>query len=673
MRREQYGCGGKRHSSDRICTPDGLGTSLNKDMKISLRTKLIGSSLAVIIIFGVAVTLVGIRLIADGLISQTQDRVRTDLNSARRIYHDEIKETENLVRLTGTRFFIKNALLGNDRETLQRELNQIREYESLDVLTLTDENGRVTVRSRNPAVHGDSQADDELVSQVLSRKKVVAGTVIVPKEELTKEGEDLAQQVYMKVIPTPKAKQSSEAEESSAMMIKAAAPVLNGDGSLVGVLYGGRLLNRNYEIVDDVKSIVYQGVKYKGKEIGTATIFQGDLRISTNVKREDGSRAIGTRVSEEVYEQVLVKGLPWMHKAFVVNSWYIAAYEPIKDVEGKIVGILCVGVLEQKFVDMRRRAILIFLGITLVGMIIALTVSSLLASGILKPLEHLVLASRQLAKGNLECRVKLKSRDEMGELGETFNLMASSLKDRDERLKEHTERQIMKLERLATLGQLAGGVAHEINNPLGTISIYAQMALDELGKDNDSCKEDLKVVMKQTNRAGKIVKDLLEFARQFQPEMRTVNVNDVLGKAIRMTTHPAQLKDVRVITQLTQGLPSINGDSDKLQQVFVNIIVNALQAMTKGGELTVSTRLTEDNEFIEIEISDTGCGIPEEHLGKLFDPFFSTKEIGKGTGLGLSVSLGIVQKHNGSINVRSKVGQGSTFIVRLPAEGKKRK
>ncbi|GAH99572.1 unnamed protein product, partial [marine sediment metagenome] len=173
--------------------------------------------------------------------------------------------------------------------------------------------------------------------------------------------------------------------------------------------------------------------------------------------------------------------------------------------------------------------------------------------------------------------------------------------------------------------------------------------------------------------AGKIVKDLLEFARQFEPEMRTMNVNDVLGKAVGMTTHPAQLKDVKVITHLTQELPSINGDSDKLQQVFINIIVNALQAMTKGGKLTVSTRLTEDNEFIEIEISDTGCGIPEEHLSELFDPFFSTKEIGKGTGLGLSVSLGIVQKHNGSINVRSKVGQGSTFIVRLPAEGKKRK
>ncbi len=672
MNREQHGCGGKRHFIYRSRTPDKFGTSLNKDMKMSLRTKLIGSSLAVIIVFGIAITLVGIRLIADGLISQTQDRVRTDLNSARRIYNDEIKETKNLVRMTGARFFIKNALLENNRETLQKELNQIREDESLDILTLTDENGRVTLRSRNPAVHGDSQADDELVSRVLSSKEVVAGTVIVPKEELTKEGEDLAQQAYMKVVPTQKAKQGIEDEESSAMMIKAAAPILSDDGSLVGVLYGGRLLNRNYEIVDDVKAIVYQGVKYKEKEIGTATIFQGDLRISTNVKRDDESRAIGTRVSEEVYEQVLEKGLPWMHRAFVIDHWYIAAYEPIKDIKEKIVGILSVGVLEQKFVDLRRRAILIFLGITLSAMIIALTVSSLLARGILKPLEHLVLASRQLAKGNLESRVKLESGDEMGELGKTFNLMASSLKDRDERLKEHTERQIMKLERLATLGQLAGGVAHEINNPLGTISIYAQMALDELGKDNDSCKDDLKVVIKQTNRAGKIVKDLLEFARQTEPEIRTVNVNDVLGKAIGMTNHPAQLKDVRVVTQLTQGLSGVNGDSDKLQQVFVNIIVNALQAMTKGGELTISTKLTEDNKFIEIEISDTGCGIPEEQMGKLFDPFFSTKEIGEGTGLGLSVSLGIVQKHNGTIDVRSMVGQGSTFIVRLPAKGKKR-
>ena len=163
------------------------------------------------------------------------------------------------------------------------------------------------------------------------------------------------------------------------MCVKAAVPVFGYDGNLIGVLYDGNLLNRNYKIVDRVKEIVYQEVKYKGKDIGTATIFQGDLRISTNVKQEDGSRAIGTRVSEEVYEQVLEKGLPWIDRAFVVNNWYIAAYEPIKNIEGKIIGVLYVGILEEKFMDMRNRAIAMFSVITLAGMIMALVVSSFLA------------------------------------------------------------------------------------------------------------------------------------------------------------------------------------------------------------------------------------------------------------------------------------------------------
>jgi two-component system NtrC family sensor kinase len=505
------------------------------------------------------------------------------------------------------------------------------------------------------------------VSQVLLAKQVIAGTAIIPRDELIKEGTHLAEQAYMKVIATAKAKPTLETEETSAMMIKAAAPVLHSDGSLLGVLYGGNLLNRNFEIVDRVKQTIYRGTKYKGKDIGIATIFQGDLRISTNVEVKNGSRAVGTRVSKEVYGQVLEKRRPWIQRAFVVNDWYIAAYEPIKDINREIIGILSTGILEEKFVDMRRSAILDFLGITVAGMIIALVVSGLLARGILKPIKHLVFASRQLAKGNLEYQVKLKSKDEIGELEETFNLMTSSLKERDEKLKEYTSQQIMKSERLATLGQLAAGVAHEINNPLGTISLYAQMTLDELGKDNDSCRENLEVVMKQTNRAGRIVKDLLEFARQSEPEMKILNVNNVLRKAIAITTHPAELQNISLATHLAGELPDVRGDTDKLQQVFVNVIINALQAMLNGGELTVGTRLAENGKFVEIEISDTGCGIPQEDLGKLFDPFFSTKKTGEGTGLGLSVSLGIIQKHNGTIDVKSKIDEGSTFIIRLPA------
>jgi len=281
-------------------------------MKISLRTKLIISFLAVIIICGSVATLVGIRLIGTGIINQAQDKVKNDLNSARQIYREETENIKDIVRFNALRFFMKDAILADDVETLEKELQQIRKTESLDILTLTDRRGRVIVRARNPSVTGDSQAHDTLVGRVLSDAQVLSATDIVSERELMKEGADLAGQAHIKFIPTPKAKPVPETEQDAGMMIKTAAPVLGYDGSLIGVLYGGNLLNRNYDIVDRIKETVYQEVKYKGKDIGTATIFQDDLRISTNVRGEDGKRAIGTRISEDVYEQVLVKGRSWI-------------------------------------------------------------------------------------------------------------------------------------------------------------------------------------------------------------------------------------------------------------------------------------------------------------------------------------------------------------------------
>jgi len=641
-----------------------------KIMKISLRAKLIISFLAVIIICGLVATLVGMRLIGTGIIGQAQDKVRTDLNSAREIYREETENIKDIVRFTALRFFIKDAILDNDTERLQQELDEIRKRESLDVLTLTDKIGRVIVRSRNPSVSGDNQAHDELVSEVLSGEEVVAGTVIIPKEELIKEGLDIAEQAHIKFIATPKEKPSLEIEETSGMIIKAAAPVFGRDGSLVGVLYGGNLLNRNYKIVDRVKEIVYQGVKYKGKDIGTATIFQGDLRISTNVEGEDGSRAIGTRVSEEVYERVLVKGLPWIDRAFVVNNWYIAAYEPIKNIKAETIGVLYVGILEEKFTDMRKRAIAMFLGITLAGMIIALIVSSFLANGVLHPIKHLVFASHQLAKGNLDYRVKTTRKDEIAELAETFNLMASSLKERDEKLKEYTSQQIMKSERLATLGQLAAGVAHEINNPLGAVLMYTHLALEDF-EGKDVLRKNLEKTVTEASRCKDIVKGLLDFARQTEPKVEESDVNETLERTLALVENQALFQNVKIAKVFPPSLPRTMMDGGQIQQVFTNIVLNAAEAMEGRGELTIVTRMSREGESIEIEFTDTGHGIPQENLEKIFDPFFTTKEVGHGTGLGLAVSYGIIAKHKGTIDVKSEAGKGTTFIVRLPliAEG----
>jgi len=637
-------------------------------MKISLRTKLIISFLAVIIICGVVATLVGMRLIGTGIIGQAQDKVKNDLNSAREIYREETENIKDIVRFTALRFFIKDAILDNDVETLQKELDEIRKGESLDVLTLTDKIGQVIVRSRNPSVSGDNQAHDELVSRVFSGEEVVAGTMIVPMEELIKEGLDFADQAHIEFIPTPKAKPSLEIEQTSGMMIKAAAPVFY-DGSVVGVLYGGNLLNRNYEIVDRVKDTVYRGVKYKGKDIGTATIFQGDLRISTNVEGEDGSRAIGTRVSEEVYEQVLVKGLPWIDRAFVVNNWYIAAYEPIKNIEAKVIGVLYVGILEEKFMDMRKRAVAMFLGITLAGMIIALIVSSFLSNGVLRPIRDLVSASHQWANGNLDYRVKTTRKDEIAELAETFNLMASSLKERDEKLKEYTSQQIMKSERLATLGQLAAGVAHEINNPLGAVLMYTHLALEDL-EEKDVPHKNLEKAVTEASRCKDIVKGLLDFARQTEPKVEDSDINETLERTLGMVENQALFQNVKITKVICASLPKVLMDINQMQQVFTNIVLNAAEAMEGKGGLTVTTRMAPDNEYIEIEFTDTGCGIPPENREKIFDPFFTTKEVGRGTGLGLAVSHGIIARHKGTIEVKSEPGKGTSFIIRLPLKRK---
>ncbi len=633
-------------------------------MKILLKTKLVTSFLAVILICGLVATFVGTRLIGTGIIRQAQDKVRIDLNSAREIYRQEGEYLKDEVRLTALRFFIKDALLKNDMTELTEELGKIREAESFDILTLTDSSGRVLVRTRNPSVSGDSQADDELVSYVLSNQQVINATVIVPAYELKKEGADLAEQACIGFIPTPKAKPTLEIRQTSGMMMKASAPIHGYDGNLLGVMYAGKLINRNYKIVDKVKDTVYQAVKYKGKDIGTATIFQGDLRISTNVMRQDG-RAIGTRVSEEVYEQVLVKGLPWIDRAFVVNNWYIAAYEPIRDINDKIIGILYVGILEEKFTDMRNKTTAIFLCIAFGGMIFALIVSSFLAKGILQPIRQLIFASHQWAGGNLDYRVDATQKDEIAELAETFNLMASSLKERDERLKEYTAQQIMKSERLATLGQLAAGVAHEINNPLGAILMYSHLALEETEVE-DPQRKNLEKVAAEATRCKNIVRGLLDFARQSEPNVDEVDVNEILKRTLSVLQNQAQFQNIMITTSPCSSLPKAMMDSGQIQQVFTNIILNAAEAIKGQGEVTIATRMAESGQLIEIEFTDTGCGISRENLEKIFDPFFTTKEVGHGTGLGLAVSYGIIARHKGSIEVNSSPGKGTTFIVRLP-------
>jgi len=622
------------------------------------------SFVLVVLVSGIISIIIGTQLIGDGIIKQAQDKVRLDLNSAREVYQRECEHLKNTVRLNAIRFFMKDAILENNRQELGKQLQIIKDDESLDMLTLIDEKGCVIIRARNPTFYGE-QVNDIIVDRVLLEKQVVVATQILSSEELRKEGSELAEQARIEFIPTPKARPISKIEETSGMVIKAAAPVFDYEGKLIGVLYGGKLLNRNYDIVDNVKDIVYRGEQYKEKDIGTATIFQGDLRISTNVKNVDGTRAIGTRVSEEVYNQVIGKGLPWIDRAFVVNNWYITAYEPIRDIKNDIIGILYVGILEQKFTDMRNNVVFVFLGITIIGIAIAFGISFILANTIVRPVGKLATASRYIADGDFSYKVDIRSKDEIGELGDVFNFMVTSIRERDEKIKEFAQAKIAEAERLAMIGQLAAGVAHEINNPLTGILLYSNLLFGEF-EQKDTRKDTLAKIIKEATRCKNIVKGLLDFARQTEPETKPYHINEIIDDVVSLVKKHPLFLNIDINKKLEPSLPMINIDASQIQQVFMNIILNAAEAMDGKGELMIATGLSDDTRFVTAYFHDTGCGISKENLERIFDPFFTTKEIGHGTGLGLSISYGIIRKHNGEIDVASELGKGTTFTVRFP-------
>ncbi len=649
--------------------------------RFSLRTKLILSFLMVIVIGGLLSLFMGSRLIKNTLIQEAQKKVNHDLSSAWMVFNGQLNTIESIVSLTAARESLQEAIRTRDTNLLLRYLGRVRNEHGLDILNLTDKKGRVIVRTRNPEITGDDISGDEIIQRVLNEHQVQAYPEIVPSGELLKEGEDLAERAYMEFIPTPKAAPRPEDRETSGMMLKAAAPVTDERNTLLGVLCGGILLNRNYRIVDEVKEIVFKEEKYKGRETGTATIFQKDLRISTNVTDQEGRRAIGTRVSEEVKKAVLDEGKSWNDRAFVVNDWYITAYEPIRNVAGDIIGILYVGTLEKPYLDISSRVMFTFTIIAALCVVFLLVILYFSTTRIIEPLQGMVVATQEIAKGDLDHKVEVRSSDEVGDLATSFNKMTEQLKaanDKlvewgttlekkvEERTKELIEMQahLIQSEKLASLGKLAAGVAHEINNPLGGILIYSHLLLEEAKKSTPEY-ENLRKIVKETARCKDIVKGLLEFARPREPEMAPTNINDVVDRALAIFERQALFQNIKV-NKFYSDLPRIVADAAQLQQVFTNIIVNAAEAMDASGDLTIRTRLDAANDCIKIEFTDTGHGIAAKDKARLFEPFFTTKEVGKGTGLGLAISYSIVQKHGGSIMVESEPGRGSTFTVVLP-------
>ena len=309
---------------------------------------------------------------------------------------------------------------------------------------------------------------------------------------------------------------------------------------------------------------------------------------------------------------------------------------------------------------------LILFGIVAIGAV-SLMIYLLVNRIVLKPVTAIVAATRKVAEGDLHYTIALPQRDEIGALAQSFNAMTQKLSE--------AQRQVYQAQKLAAVGQLAAGVAHEINNPLTGVLTYSSFLLKRAA-DKPEFRDDLEVIVRETQRCRGIVKGLLDFARPSPPEKHPTDINDVVERAIRIVQTQLAAHGVEVQKQLRADLPMVQADANQIQQIIVNLLLNANDAIgERGGAVTLATTLRTNGDgaqvpgpAVEISVRDTGCGIPPANLDRIFEPFFSTKGR-KGTGLGLAVAWGIVEKHNGRIEVESEVGKGTAFRVLLPVGG----
>jgi two-component system NtrC family sensor kinase len=647
-----------------------------------LKAKLI-LAFSAVIVAGVALSAAaGITLIGTAILRQARDKVWQDLNGAREVYQKEGELVGTAVELIAQG--LDPAQRGDEagRGRLVEQLEGLRAMKGLDFLALADPSGRVILRSRNPGAAGDRYPNDMAKWVGWSRKTVVSSERF-ERGQLQLEGGDLAERAAIATVRTPRSMDRPEEEGTAGLVLLAAVPLADAQHRIEYILYGGVLINNTVSLVDKAKRVLYRDEKYRGRDLGAVTIFLDDYRVATNVAAADGRRALGTRVSEDVYRRVMERGSRWAGRAFVVDAWCMAAYEPIRDISGRPVGMLYAGTLEAPFVRLRNRVVLVYVAIALLT-VLGLAVTANWAAGrIIRPVRELVAATGEIARGNLEHRVRPRSGDEVGQLGESFNRMAAELKRATEgyrelnqslemRVAERTREleeardHLVQTEKLSSLGKMAAGIAHEINNPLTSILLNAHLMQERLPR-NSRLRENLALVIGETERCSAIVKGMLEFARQTVPNLRPVDLNSALEKTMLIMESQLLLQQVRVEARLDRSLPRVPADEGKLRQVFANIILNAADAMPGGGKLEIATRLDAGERKAEIAFRDSGGGIPREMLPKIFDPFFSTKGT-KGTGLGLAISYGIIQQHGGIITAESQQGRGTSFTITLPMD-----
>ncbi len=607
---------------------------------VSIKTRILFSFLVVILTLSVSIALLGYYVTKRDIFERAERQVLSDLKVAHMVYTAEIERIGQGLRLVPP---------DGDIDELRRRLD-------LHYLQYVPASGFANLHS-------------SLARAAVAGGRALGGTRLVSSEELESMPGDLAAKRPIPVKATPMAGPTDREVLNRAMAKEYAVPKVNDAGAVEGVFYGGRLINRDYTFVDRIRDAVYGRELYRGKPVGTVTIFQDDVRISTNVLDENGQRAIGTRVSEQVYKKVVEEGQVWHDRAFVVTDWYKTAYEPIRNIEGSVIGILYVGTLEAPFNDMARQILLIFLAavgaVTLIGVLL----SFVLAGAISKPLTQVVYASECLASGDWGCQVNTKtSIKDINSMAEAFNAMAIGLKERQESLRVSNEK-------LAAMNKsyvdLIGFVAHELKGILASAVMNAYAVRDGyLGMVNFKQRKALDSVTRNLDYLDATVKKFLNLGRVERGELDVHKTKlslkkDVFDVSINSLAAISMRKKLNISNEIDPAL-DVQADPDLMQIVANNLVSNAIKYSPDAGQISVTARPV--NGKVEIDVYNDSTPISDEQRARLFQKFSrldspETKKV-KGTGLGLYITKQIIERHGGSIRVEPRE-HGNSFVFQI--------
>lgn len=607
---------------------------------VSIKTRILISFLVVVLTLSVSIALLGYYVVMHDIFGRAERKVLNDLKVARMVYSAEIERIGQGLRLISPE---------GDIEALRQRLD-------LHYL-------RYVAASQFAGLQSD------LARIAVTDGRALGGTRRMSREELDSMPGDFAGKRSIPVKDTPMAGPTEREVLDNVMVKEYAVPVMNGRGQVDGVFYGGRVVNRDYTFVDRIRDLVYGRELYRGKPVGTVTIFQDDVRISTNVPDESGQRAIGTRVSSQVYEKVVKEGQVWHDRAFVVTDWYKTAYEPIKNIQGEVIGILYVGTLEQPFYDMARQVLVIFLLAVGVVTLIAVLFSFVLAGAISRPLTQVVHASECLASGDWGCQVTANtSIKDINSMAEAFNAMAIGLKERQESLRVSNEK-------LAAMNKsyvdLIGFVAHELKGILASAVMNAYAVRDGyLGMVNFKQRKALDSVTRNLDYLDATVKKFLNLGRVERGELDVHKTSlslkkDVFDASIHSLAAISLRKKLNISNEIDPDL-AVQADADLMQIVANNLVSNAIKYSPDAGRISVTARPV--NGKVEVDVYNDSTPISEEQRARLFQKFSrldspETKKV-KGTGLGLYITKQIIERHGGSIRVEPRE-HGNSFVFQI--------